>query len=174
MDITYLSDGALRIKGKNATLVINPTKNMPKTPAEGVIKLWDYPEFSVDKIEDQRIVIDGPGEYEVGGVKISASKVESKVVGKIDIDNVKILAGSGVSVEKIAEKAEGGGVIVVSADSPFNHDSLASMEPSVLIVYGDKSEEVAKSLGKTEITRVNKFSAAADKLPEEMQFVMLG
>ncbi len=174
MDISLLSDRSIRLKGKTAALIINPTKAISKTVAEGVVKLWDYPEFSDEKVDEERILIQGPGDYEVGGIKVSTSEVGDKLVGRIEVDGVKLLVGSGSTIEKISDKTEGGGVALVDADSEFNHDVLATIEPSVLIVYGPKSNDVAKSLGKSDAPKVSKFTTSPDKLPEEMQFIQLG
>ncbi|MEK9208320.1 MAG: hypothetical protein AAB922_07570, partial [Patescibacteria group bacterium] len=80
--------------------------------------------------------------------------------------------GSGSSIEKIKDKIEGSNIVVFNAESEFNYSSLSSLEASVIIAYGKLREEVGKSLGK-EVVSVSKFSTTADKLPTEMQFVIL-
>jgi hypothetical protein len=174
MDITLLPDNAIRIKGKSASLVLNPTKSIGKTEAEGVLNLDSSPNFSSEKTEGSRITISGPGEFEVGGVKVSTTKVIDKFVAQVDVDNVRIVAGSGASIEKISDKFEGGGIALINADAEFDYSALSKIEPSVLIVYGDLKDEVSKKLGKDSSTKVSKFSSSADKLPQEMQFVLLG
>lgn len=174
MDIVLLQDNAIRIKGKNAALLLNPTKSIAKTQAEGILNLDSSAEFSADKIEESRITIAGPGEYEVGGVKTSASKVGDKLVASVDVDGVRVVTGSGASIEKITDKLEGGGIALINADAEFDYSALSKIEPNVLIVYGKLRDEVTKKIGKDGAASVTKFSVSVDKLPAEMQFVLLG
>lgn len=174
MDIAILTGDALRVKGKNATLVLNPTAATAKTEADGIILLDKFLNFSDSKIEESRITIIGPGDYEVGGIKITAIKVFEKLAARIDVDNVRVLIGNGEAIEKIQDKVEEIDIIVVNADMKFNYSVLASFEPKVLMVYGELKNEVSKSLGKESAEKMNKFSATKDKLPAELQFILLG
>lgn len=174
MDIVLLQDNAIRIKGKNAALVVNPTKSTPKTQAEGVLNLNSSQDFSTEKVEENRITITGPGEFEVGGVKTTTARVVDKLVASVDVDGVRIVTGSGAAMEKFSDKFEGGGIALINADAEFDYSTLSKIEPSILIVYGELKEEVTKKLGKDGVPKVTKFSTSADKLPAEMQFVLLG
>lgn len=173
MDVMILGENSLRIKGRNASIVINPDTKTGKTEAEGIVVLEEYPDFSDAKIEGSRITIKGPGEYEVSGIKISGIEVDHKLVVNLDVDNIKLLIGSGQSIEKIHDKVEGANVAVINADTNFNYSILSSIEPSILAVYGKNKEEVKKSLGKDSET-VSKFSTTLEKLPTELQFLILG
>ncbi len=172
MDIILIGEKSIRVKGKNASVVINPVTGISKTEAEGIVITENYPDFSDSKIEGSRITIKGPGEYEVGGIKISLIPAEGKAVARLNVDNVSVIIGSGSSIEKIKDKIEGSNIVVFNAESEFNYSSLSSLEASVIIAYGKLREEVGKSLGK-EVVSVSKFSTTADKLPTEMQFVIL-
>lgn len=173
MDVALLSPDSIRVKGKNSTIIVNPSAKISKTEADGIINL-DKTDFSDEKIEGSRITVKGPGEYEVGGVKISAVTTNSALVSRIDVDSVKVIIGNGEALEKIQDRIEGCDLLVVNADKKFNYSALASLEPKVLLVYGELKEEVSKSMGKTSVEKLNKFSATADKLPSEPQFISLG
>lgn len=174
MDIMVLSPKTLRIKGKNSSAIINPVATISKTEADSVLILENSPDLSDAKVEGSRITIKGGGEYEVGGIKYSALRVGEKLVVKIDVDSVRVLIGDGVSIEKIQDKVENADLVVINADSEFNYSVLTAIEPKVLLVYGSKKDEVSKSLGKTDGVNTNKFSTTFDKLPSEMQYVLLG
>lgn len=174
MDIVLLSENSLRIKGKSASIVINPTPSSGKTEAQGVLKLWEYPGFSDQKVEEERILIVGPGDYEVGGIKVSTTRVGDKLVARLEVDGVKVLVGTGENIIKIADKVEGADIALINSDEAFNYSGLSSVEPRVLLAYGIKKEEFRKSLGKESIPPVSKFSITKDKLPEEMQVLLLG
>lgn len=173
MEVMILGGNALRVKGKNSTLVINPSKSTSKIEADAIISLSNSDDFSDSKVEGFRITIKGHGEYEIGGAKVSALKVAEKLVVRIDIDNVKVLVGSGGAIEKVQEKVEDSDILVVDADEKFNYSTLTTMEPKVLLVYGDLKDEVSKSIGKENVEKLNKFSTTADKLPTELQYVIL-
>ncbi len=174
MDITLLSEKSIRIKSKSASLVVNPTSTISKTEAEGVLMLEKNPTLSSSKVEGSRISINGQGEYEVGGIKVSAIQVGDRLVANIEADGVRVLVGDGQSVEKIHEKVEGSDITLIDASEEFNYSSVSSLEQRVLLVYGLKKEEVGKSLGKSDVATVSKFSVTRDKLPEEMQLILLG
>lgn len=174
MDVILLNENTLKIKGKNASIIINPSTSTSKTEADGIILLKGDLSFNPDKIEGSRIIIKGPGEYEVSGVKISTTRVEGDQVARVDVDNVKVLIGNGLAIEKIHDKIEEAQVVVINSDEEFNHSILTSLEPNVLLVYGAKRTEVAKSLGKDEAISASKYSTASDKLPAEMEVILLG
>ncbi len=174
MDIAILNENTIKIKGKNASVVINPTSSISKTEADAIIRLKEGPEFNEAKIEGSRITIKGPGEYEVSGVKISVTRIEADQIARIDVDNVKVLVGSGAAIEKIHDKIEESQIVVINSGDEFNHSILTTLEPNVLLVYGSKKMEVAKSLGKEEAVSSSKYSTTSDKLPQEMEVVLLG
>jgi hypothetical protein len=174
MDVAIISGNSIRIKGKTAALVINPTSSTGKTEADALLVLDKSLDINDSKIEGSRISIDGPGEFEVGGIKISTTAVDGKLVARIDVDSVKILTGSGESIEKIQDKVEGSDIVVVNAQNKFNYSVLPTLEPKVVLLYGDLKEEATKSLGNESSEKVTKFSSTADKLPSEVQYILLG
>lgn len=174
MDVILLNQNTLKIKGKASSLVVNPNSSTNKTEANAILLLSSYSDQKFGKIEGAHITIKGPGEYEVNGMKISATSVGQELVAKIDVDDLKLLLGSGSAIEKVLDKIEECQVAVVGSESEFNHSTLTKLEPKVLIVYGDKQEDVAKSLGKDNAIKAIKYSTTAEKLPEEMEVVLLG
>ncbi len=174
MDVVVMGPQTLRIKGRSSATIINPVASTGKTEADSVLFLGNDPELSDSKVEGSRIKIKGQGEYEVGGIKFSTIQVDEKLVARIDVDSVRILVGDGVSIEKIQDKVENCDLVIVNADNEFNYSVLTAIEPKVLLVYGAKKNEVSKSIGKTNGISTNKFSTTADKLPTEMQYVLLG
>lgn len=173
MDVMLIGKNSLRIKGKNASFVVNPDSSVGKTEADAIVLLTAHSDQIFPKIQGSRITIKGPGEYEISEIKISTTKVDWNLVARADVDAVKLLVGSGESIEKIHDKIEECDIAIVNSDTDFNQAVLTSLEPKVLLVYGDNKEGVAKSLGKSEATRVSKFSTSLEKLPSEMEMVLL-
>jgi len=173
MDVAILNGNALRIKGKNASLIIDPTKETGKIDANCVIKLNDNPNFSDSKVEDSRITISGPGEFEVGGIKISIINVNEKLIARLEVDLVKLLVGDGETMEKVQEKVEESDLLVVNSKNKFNYSSFTALNPKAILAYGENAIELEKALGKSNSEKVHKFSITAAKLPTEMQFIHL-
>ena len=142
MDIILLDKNTLRIKGKNASFVVNPDSSI-KTETDAVV-LLGFSDSVFPKITGSRITIKGPGEYEVNGIKISASAVGKSLVASTEIDGIKLLIGSGDSIGRREDNIPECDIAIVSADSDFNQAILTSLEPKVLLVYGENKEKVAK------------------------------
>jgi len=173
MDVAKLSGNAIRIKSKNASLVIDPTKETGKTEANCVVKLNNNPNFSDAKIEGSRISITGPGEYEVGGIKIAVLNMDGNLIARIDAESIKLLVGRGEAMEKVQDKVEDSDILVVDANEKFKYSELTSLDPKLVLAYGEMAEELGKSLGKSGSEKTHKFSTTAVKLPSEMQFIHL-
>lgn len=171
MDIVFLGGKTLKIKGKNAAFVVNPTSSIGKTEADAILISGNFIDFSDLKVQSSRITIKGAGEYELGGIKISAISKDGDLINIVDVDNVKILLGDGLAIEKNHEKTEGFDIAVINADNEFDYSIISSLEPKVLIVYGEKKNLVLKSLGKEDTVKSSKFSTTFEKLPSEMQVV---
>ncbi len=174
MDISVLGQSSMKVKGKKSSIIINPTPLMQKTDAEAVLFLKESSDEGISKVAGYRIVVKGPGEYEVSGTKISAISVDGQLVALLDVDNVKVLLGEGGSIEKVHDKIENCNIVVVGANDDFNHGFLPSIEPNVVLIYGQNKEQVGKSLGKDSPEKTSKFSASADRLPEDLQVFLLG
>ncbi len=172
MDVLLLSKNAIKIRSKKASLIIDPDKTMPKTPADCVI-LMDK-ESDVSKVSDQRLLVSGPGEYEVGGLKITGISFGGKTAYDLSDENVSdLFLARASAVENVSEKVRDYSVAVINADAALNPTLITALEPRLLILYGEKAREGAKLLGKDEFTVSNKFSFTEDKLMEEMQVVVL-
>ena len=174
MDVALIGKSALRIKGKNASFVVNPDSSVGKTEADAIVLLGSNSLQKFPKVEGSRITIKGPGEYEVSGIKISTTQVGQNLVARVDVDAVKLLVGSGESIERIHDKIEECDVAIINSDMDFNQAVLTSLEPKALVIYGDKKESVAKMLGKDGAQKASKYATTLEKLPQEMEVVLLG
>lgn len=170
MDIQLLDKETLKVKSKHSTLVINPTSSMSKTEADATVFLSEKsPNY---KVEGARVSIKGPGEYEVGGIKVTGLRVEGENVFSFDVDGVKVLVGKVSAVAKIIDKIPEVEVVILDVDEQ-NDSLLTKIEPRVLIFYGEGKEDLLKKLGKTS-SSVSKYSTNLEKLPEEMEVINLG
>ena len=171
MDISILSKNSIRIRSKHAALVVDPTEDLAKTNADGIILLSNS-NFDIGRILDYRIVIEGAGEYEVGGVKISVENRGEGFVYSLLVDGIKIVLGKISVIGKIQDSANACDIALLNADSDLK-TTITSLEPKVVILYGDKKLDGVKLLGKEGIPAVQKFTITKDKLPTEMEVILL-
>jgi len=174
MDVTLLSQNSIKIKSKKASLIFDPVLDMQKNNADAVILLSDK-SFDLKKVEDYRVVISGPGEYEVGRIKINGVGTGSGTVYSLVVDGVNVLVGRGSDLSLIADKNQEHKVAVIKVDSEIKESIVTSIEPRLIILYGEKTDEAVKALGKEkkDIEVGKKLSFNEDKLPEEMGVAVL-
>lgn len=172
MDVTLLSEGSLKIKGKKASLIVDPKAKTPKNTADMILVLQG--EIDPTRVEEYRLIIDDDGEYEVGSVKITGqSKDNLGILYNINVDNTQIVLGKVSTLEKLTDTANEADVAILNVDSVLNEAIVASLEAKTVILYGDKVSEGIKALGKNDLTPTKKLTIAKEKLPDETQIVWL-
>jgi len=172
MDIQIFGTDSLKIKSKKTTLAIDPKSSIQKFEADAIILLDKNSDTS--RINDFRVVINAAGEYEINGLKISGVTSESDTIFTVIPENVPTLIAKASSLEKTsAEKVGECKILIINADSDLNQGRITAMEPNVVILYGEKAKDVAKNLGKESAAVSSKITVAEDKLPEEMDVMIL-
>ena len=172
MDISIVGKNSIKLKGKQATFVVDPSKEMPKTSADGIVLLNGTTGIDTARITESRIIINGPGGYEVAGAKVVGTTTPKGTLYKFTIDDVVIILGR--SSETKAEGFNACQAAVINTDLDFNESFVTSLEPKITVLYGDKKIESAKTLGAESVTSVPKITITKDKLPEKMEVVVLG
>lgn len=168
MEIAILAKNSLRIKGKHASLVVDPQE---KTMANAALVL----NRSLDQlnIQEEAVVIDGPGEYEIGGVKMSGMRNEGEILYDLNVDGVEILLGKLTSLEKQQHKLKEQNIVVAYVDSIAPSSFITSLASNVVIFYGEHAKEVASTFGKGNVVAMQKYSGTVEKLPQEVETIIL-
>ncbi len=167
MEIALVNKSALRIKGKNATFVINPED---VTSANAVLLLDDG---SKGIKNDETVLIHGAGEYEIGGVKITGTRHEKNVLYSLSIDSIDIVVGKIETLAAMQHKLKEHNIVVGLCNEPVNASFLTSLAVNVVIFYGEKALESAQGFEKDNLKQMNKYTAAPGKLPTEVETVLL-
>lgn len=168
MEIALLTKSGLRIKGKQAALAIDP---QDKATYEAVLLLSRAPE-EVTK-QDSTILITGAGEYEIGGIKINCMRSETDLLYSITVDGVDILVGKLNVLEKMQHKLKEHNIVVVNCAEEGGASFITSLTENVVMFYGEKASEISSSFGKENVKTMNKYSSTKDKLPAEVETVLL-
>ena len=171
MDIAIFGKTSIKLKGKNVALIVDPSKVMPKTSADAIILLDGRGNIDTSRVTDSRIIIEGAGGYEIGGAKVSGTTTSKGTLYRIVIDEIVIIIGR--AAETKAEGFSACQVAILNTDSDFNESFVTALEPKIAVLYGDKKNDAAKTLGAENVSSVPKITATKDKLPEKMEVVVL-
>lgn len=168
MEIALLPKSGLRIKGKQATLAIDPSD---KATYEAVLVLSKTPE-EITK-QDESIIITGAGEYEIGGIKVTCMRSETDLLYSIIVDGVEVLVSKLDVLEKMQHKLKEHNIVVVNCQSEASVSFITSLAENAVMFYGDKAKEISASFGKENVKEMSKYSSTKDKLPTEVETVLL-
>ncbi len=172
VDVSVLSKNSIKIRGKNSSFAIDPEVKIQKVSADAVFFLKETgDESGVSRVTDFRVIIKGCGEYEVGGVRILITKSDGNFLYSLSVDGISILLARTSGLSKIQEAGEYN-ILVLNVDSDFKDPMVTSFSPSAVVLYGEKAADAVAGLGKT-ASKSQKFSVSSDKLPLEMQVVLL-
>lgn len=166
MEIALLQKSALRIKGKTASFAINPQGSVT---TNAVLLLTPGMEFSTEEI----VVLNGAGEYEIGGVKITGLRNEKSVLYSMHIDGMDVVVGSIALLSALQHKLKEHNIVIVNCDEITDASFLTSLAVNAVLFYGEKSTEVAQAFEKEKLQTMNKYAATLGKLPAEMETVLL-
>ncbi|MEK7160116.1 MAG: hypothetical protein AAB702_01385 [Patescibacteria group bacterium] len=173
MDIQIFDADTLRLKIKKTTFAVDPKAGVAKFDAEAIL-IMDK-SFNSSRINEYRIIIEGPGEYEISGLKVSGIKSDGDTIYGLSSESVGILLAKASSLEKISKDKLGDyKIVIINTDSDLNQTLITAMEPSAVILYGEKKKEGARLLGKENASISSKISISEDKLPEELEIMLLG
>lgn len=181
MEISLLSKESLKIRGKNSALAVDSAspKDSTSTSADkkdksiysAVIGL----NLSADELLTQSgsVVIDRPGEYEVGGIKMNATQGDGGIIFNPIVDGIEILLGKLSTFEKMQHKLKEQHIVIVYVDCAINASFITSLASHALIFYGKTVGEITKSLGAENTKHLSKYSITFDKLPQEVETIIL-
>ncbi len=169
MEVALVGKDTLKIKGKKASLIVDPKGEIPKTPADAILLLNG--EVDPTRVEEYRVIINDEGEYEVGAIKITGI---SHGIYNLNVDNTQAILGKTSSIGKLSDTSNEAQVAILNVDSELNEAIIASLEAKVVILYGEKANEGLKALGKHDLAATKKFNVAKELSEDsETQIVWL-
>ena len=168
MEIALLPKSGIRIKGKLTTVAVDAVDKVSASAVLSVIT----PVAQLASPEEG-INIFGVGEYEIGGIKVMGKRSNNQMMYSLIVDGVTIFVGGLVSLEKMHQKLAEYNIVVVICNEEGATSFLTSIASNVVIFYGEKAKVVSESFSKENVKVSNKYSSTKDKLPEELETILL-
>lgn len=132
MEISKVDKNSIKIKGKSASILINP---VGKQEADIIIATAAPETLDISKVTGVRLIISGPGEYEAGGISISVKKGKDGTAYTI-IEGSRILFTTSAGLKNVSGDDEYDGVII-QVTSEFSDDLLDPINTKCAVLYGD-------------------------------------
>lgn len=172
MEFAYISENSVRIKGKQVALTTNLLGAKSKVVSDAV--LLTGKEHATEFFNtDLGVVLQGPGEYETKGTKITGFAVEEDTMYTVTLEGLAIFVGNVTSADKAKDKLHEHDVAILFADEVLSQNVLGILNARIVIFVDGKAEENAKAFGK-EYAKTSKYAVTKDKLPSETEFIFLG
>lgn len=179
MEIKYFGESKIYLKGKKESVWINPGKEeFDGKNGEARVVIFTNKEKNFVKLrnENNKVVIAGPGEYEVGGVEINGVNA----MYALTIDGIKIVVVGkieGEITEKKKEKLEEADVLLVSMSATAAEISKKSAANYIVPVdYEDEEKELKGFLDAFDsenLETIDTLKVDKDNLPEGVEVVLL-
>lgn len=194
-DIQYLGRSCFRIKGKEGVIVTDPPHNSPYDLSKIAATLQtlssevrdQYDTQTLKPLNERVFVVDGPGEYEVGGVLVEGVRTyrdDAKGAERgrntayvIHLDDFTFCHLGDLGHDLTTQQLEQIGsvdVLLVPASSALAPDKMteviSEIEPRLVIPMYDDPEQLNKlahELGLKEWTAQEKLTITAATLPPE-------
>src|SRR6266568_4947066 len=168
MEIALTGPSTIRLKGKQATLLINPLPDHKKVATDGTLFFSRMDDaFDTSTLEGNKILIDGAGEYEISGVKIAADTISTQLYFEINLDTLDILVSKASVLAKRKDDSKEYMIAVIQADTLLDQSVIAAMNLNAFVLYGEHASEIITKLGKEDVTPVTKSVITKEKLPTE-------
>src|SRR5215472_3124488 len=99
MEITYVGLGCLRLRGRDAEVLVDPIENgtarglrLPRLDPDIVVRTRGRTDPALLRPEEGRPqTVSGPGEYELRGVRITGHPAGARTVMCIVVDDVRVV-----------------------------------------------------------------------------------
>ncbi|HOR02058.1 MAG TPA: MBL fold metallo-hydrolase [Candidatus Woesebacteria bacterium] len=108
MEIKLFGDKTIFLKGKKESVLVNPSeKEVVGNKINARIVIYSHQDLNQPGIEGERIIINGSGEYEIGGVEVSGIGVEDdKTIYVVTIDGFRLVVIAELAEELSEKKIE--------------------------------------------------------------------
>lgn len=198
MEITYIGHSCFKIKDKTISLVIDPYDpkigyKLPKLSADVVLVTHNHFDHNyIEGVSDYRLLVDGPGEYEVGGCFIYGKSVDhdeknGEERGKvtmylITIDDFNILHLGDLGRELTQEEMEripNVDVLMIPVGNKYTIDEktavkvISALEPSYVIPMHYKTKDLTGIEGLSGVEEFLEEMGVGDDVKKDLDKLVL-
>jgi L-ascorbate metabolism protein UlaG (beta-lactamase superfamily) len=179
MEIKYFDSGKIYLKGKKENVWINPGKDeFDGKNGEARVVIFTDKERNFVKLgeEKEKVIVCGPGEYEVGGVEINGVNA----MYALTMDGIKIvIVGKieGEMTEKKKEKLEEADVLLISIGATAVDIAKKSAANYIVPINFEDEEKELKTFmdafDSENLEAIDTLKVDKDNLPEGVEVVLL-
>lgn len=170
MEIASLSKSSFRIKGKQSIIIVNPAGAHDGNAALFTTNIDGLgSRFSMK----DGVIIASAGEYEVGGLKIKGTTIDSHTTYSLLVDGVEILLGKLTDLEKVHSKLQEHDIVIVEIDGSIDPAFVTTLGSHAIMFVGEKAKATVESFVKENVKQMPKFVSTKEKLPQEVETILL-
>lgn len=179
MEIKYFGESKIYLKGKKENIWINPIKDDfgDKNREARIIIFTEKSKNFVNLGEESdKVIISGPGEYEIGGVEINGVNA----MYALTMDGIKIVVVGkieGEITEKKKEKLEEADVLLISVGATAIDIAKKSAANYIIPVDFESEEKELKgfldAFDCENLESIDTLKVDKDNLPEGVEVVLL-
>jgi hypothetical protein len=140
MEITYAGANSFVLKGER-TVVINPSASTERA---------DIPLYT-RRQKSKKLLINGPGEYEIGGVLVTSVALGDDLVHAVEVDGINVLHLTGDARKLTDRDLSAIGkvdiLLVEAAELKQAQNAVSDLTPRVVIPFGAHAAEVCATSG---------------------------
>lgn len=168
MEVVLIAKNSIKLKGKNSTLIVDPVEYIE---VDAALAIQNSAHELINHNFD--VIIFGPGEYEIGGVKINGLRGSEGLVLNTTIDSISITLGTIKAIEKLQSKLKESNILIINCNGEIDASFLTSITTNTIILYGEKVDVIGKSVAGDNILRAKKYANTIDKLPADIETIIL-
>lgn len=150
MDITYAGEASFVLKGERV-VVINPAERN----GQADITLFTR------RRADRKLIVNGPGEYEIAGVLIATVPVGTGLAHAVELDGINVLhleRGASLNDRDLAAIGKVDVLLIESEDLKQAQAAITDVTPRVVIPFGKHASEVCAAAGVKDAEPQARFS----------------
>ncbi|HZU12548.1 MAG TPA: MBL fold metallo-hydrolase [Chloroflexota bacterium] len=151
MDITYAGDASFLLRGEG-TVAINPTAK-----SDAAIRLFS------SRQRGKKLIINGPGEYEIGDVLITTVPAgNGKLAHAVDLDGIRVLhlpdAGTSFDDQTLRDIGRVDILILHADDVAAVGRAINDLVPRTVVPYGAYASQVCVLTGVKDAESLTRFT----------------
>jgi len=184
MEIRQFGERSILVRGRKEAVWFNPRKeDIDGYAGEVRVVIFNDAETNFMGLdEEKKVVIWGPGEYEVAGMEIWGARIDGKgVIYILQMEGIKVGWLSTLRVEltdKKKEKLSECDVLIVPAEGEIKEiwEKTKSLGESYLVIIGLSGDDQKKLLDladREDLVPVSVLTVEKESLPEVTEVVLL-